>query len=116
MQNWGNNILVDSLFPFMGIFSVKVYGEMAVAKFAAKHAASRKPLQRFLETVRAAEWRHSPGVKRTFPRTDYAPSSGTLIFDIGGNKYCLITRVDFEEQMLFIQNVLTHEEYDRENS
>jgi len=31
-----------------------------------------------------------PAVKETFPATDYAPSTGTLIFDIGGNKYRLI--------------------------
>ncbi len=99
----------------MGTLIVKVFGEIAVAKFAAKHASSRKPLQRFLEIVRSSEWPHFPGVKRTFPATDYAPSSGTLIFDICGNKYRLVTRVDFEEQILFIQSVLTHEEYDREN-
>jgi mRNA interferase HigB len=38
-----------------------------------------------------------------------------LIFDIGGNKYRLIARVDFEEQMLFVQAVMTHEKYNREN-
>ena len=94
---------------------MKVYGEAAIAKFARKYAASRRPLQRFLEIARAAEWLHFPGVKETFPATDYAPSTGTLIFDIGGNKYRVITRVDFQSQVLFIQSVLTHEEYDRED-
>jgi len=94
---------------------VKVYGESAIAKFARKHAASRKPLQRFLEIARAAEWPHFPSVKQTFAATGYAPSTGTLIFDIGGNKYRIITRVDFKEQVLFIQSVLTHEEYHRED-
>ena len=95
--------------------SVRVYGEAALTKFARKHAASRKPLRRFLEIARAAEWLHFPGVKETFSATDYAPSTGTLIFDIGGNKYRVITRVDFESQVVFIQSVLTHEEYDRED-
>lgn len=92
-----------------------VYGEAALAKFARKYAASRKPLQRFLEVARAAEWPYFPAVKQTFPATDYAPSTGTLIFDISGNKYRLIARVDFEEQVLYIQRVMTHEEYDRED-
>ena len=87
---------------------------MAITRFTRKYAASRKPLERFLKIAREAEWPHLPAVKQTFPATDYAPSSGTLIFDIGGNKYRLIARVDFEEQLLFIQNVMTHEEYDRE--
>jgi mRNA interferase HigB len=93
---------------------VKVYGESAVTEFADKHAAARKPLKRFLEIARAAEWAHFPAVKRTFRATDYAPNTGTLIFDIGGNKYRLIARVDFEEAILFIQDIMTHAEYDRE--
>ena len=87
---------------------------MAITRFTRKYAASRKPLERFLKIAREAEWPHLPALKQTFPATDYAPSTGTLIFNIGGNKYRLIPRVDFEEQLLFIQNVMTHEEYDRE--
>ncbi len=75
---------------------------------------SRKPLQRFLEIARGAEWAHFDAVKRTFPATDYAPSTGTPIFDIAGNKYRLVARADFEERILYVQSVLTHEQYDRE--
>jgi mRNA interferase HigB len=84
---------------------VRVYGEAVVAKFAKKHPASRKPLQRFLEIAREADWPHFLSVKKSFAAADYAPSTGTLIFDIGGNKYRLIARADFEEQMLFIHRV-----------
>jgi mRNA interferase HigB len=86
-----------------------------MAKFAKKHPASRKPLQRFLEISREADWPHFPSVKKSFAAVDYASSSGTLLFDIGGNKYRLIARVDFEEQMLFVERVLTHDEYRRED-
>ena len=100
----------------MGTLAVTVYGEAAVEEFARLHAASRKPLARFLVAVaRAATWKHFPEVTQTFAATDYAPASGTLIFDIGSNKYRLIARVDFEEQMLFIQAVMTHEKYNRES-
>jgi mRNA interferase HigB len=94
---------------------VRVFGEAVVASFAKKHTASRKPLQRFVAIARAAVWPHFPAVKDTFPATDYAPATGTLIFNIGGNKYRLIARVDFEEQLLLIQAVLTHQEYDRKD-
>lgn len=94
---------------------MRVYGEAAVAKFARKYPASRKPLQRFLDIAREADWPHYLSVKKSFATADYAPSTGTLILDIGGNKYRLIARADFEEQMLFIQRILTHEEYTRED-
>jgi mRNA interferase HigB len=93
---------------------VKVFGEAVLAAFAQKHPASRKPLQRFVTIARAADWPHFPAVKETFPAADYAPATGTVIFNIGGNKYRLIARVDFEEGLLVVQTVLTHPEYDRE--
>jgi len=94
---------------------VKVFGEAVLAGFAKTHSASRKPLQRFVTIARAAVWPHFPAVKETFPATDYAPATGTLIFNIDGNKYRLVARVDFEEQLLAIKTVLTHREYDRED-
>ena len=94
---------------------MRVFGEAVVAGFAKRHPGARKPLQRFATIVRSALWPHFPAVKETFPATDYAPATGTLIFNIGGNKYRLIARVDFEEQWLVIQTVLTHQEYLRED-
>ena len=94
---------------------MRVLGEAVFAGFAKKHPASRKPLQRFVAIARNAVWPHFPAVKETFLIADYARATGTLIFNIGGNKYRLIARVDFEEQLLVIQTVLTHQEYDRED-
>lgn len=91
---------------------VEVYGEATIAKFAKKHPPSRKPLQRFLEIVRHADWPHFAAVKNTFASADYV--SGRLVFDIGGNKYRLVASVDFDEQILVVNEVMTHEEYDRE--
>jgi mRNA interferase HigB len=92
-----------------------VFGEAVIAEFAKKYAASRKPLSRFLAITREAIWPHFPAVKESFPSADYAPSTGTIIFDIGGNKYRLIAIVNFEKQAVLIREVLTHEEYNREN-
>ena len=104
------------MFPIVGnVKEVKVYGEAAITEFGKKHAASRKPLQRFLEIARGSDWPHFAAVRRTFPWADYAPASGTLIFDIGGNKYRLVARVDFEEQLLYVQAVFTHQQYSRED-
>jgi mRNA interferase HigB len=94
---------------------LKVYGESTVAKFARKHPAARRPLQRFLEIVRNADWWHFAAVKQSFAALDHAPSTGTLISDIGSSKYRLIARIDFGEQVLYIESVLRHGNYNREN-
>lgn len=93
---------------------MRVLGEAVLARFAAKHADARGPLQRFLEIARNAQWRHYAAVKDTFRATDIGKKTGRVIFDIGGNKYRLIASVDFAEQLLVIEQVLTHEDYERE--
>jgi mRNA interferase HigB len=35
------------------------------------------------------------------------------VFDIGGNKYRLITYIRFEKQIVYIKAVLTHRDYDK---
>jgi mRNA interferase HigB len=47
-----------------------------------------------------------------YSHTDYVP--GRLVFDIGGNKYRIVASVDFDEQILVVDEVMTHQEYNRE--
>ena len=35
------------------------------------------------------------------------------VFDVGGNKFRIVTAVHFKQQKLFIRYVLTHKEYDK---
>ncbi len=36
------------------------------------------------------------------------------VFNICGNKYRLIVRIDYAKQIIWIRNILTHAEYDTE--
>lgn len=51
-----------------------VLGETVIANFAKKHPNARKPLQRFLELVRAASWSNTQEVRRTFQDADFLPT------------------------------------------
>lgn len=95
--------------------NVTVYGKRLVAKFTQKHAAARKSFARFIHIAEQSTWKHFLEVKEAFPATDFVPKTGTLIFDIGGNKYRLVALVNFREQVLDIVEVLTHEEYSRKD-
>jgi mRNA interferase HigB len=37
------------------------------------------------------------------------------VFNIGGNDFRLITRVEYQRQEIYIRGVLTHAEYDKED-
>lgn len=91
---------------------VDVFGEAKAGKFQKKHPPSRKSLGRFLRIVRAAAWANLDALKQTFASADYTAKTGSVIFNVGGGKYRVVARVDFTEQILTIDQVLTHAEYD----
>jgi mRNA interferase HigB len=37
-----------------------------------------------------------------------------IVFNIGGNKYRLVTRIRYPSQKVFILKVMTHSEYDKD--
>jgi mRNA interferase HigB len=52
-------------------------------------------------------------VKSSFSAADFDPKSETYIFDVGGNKYRVLASIDFEERVLSVESVMTHEQYSR---
>jgi mRNA interferase HigB len=49
-------------------------------------------------------------LKKTFGDVDPVPPQ--TVFDIGGNKWRLISEIDYEQQVIFVTHILTHKEYD----
>lgn len=92
---------------------MKLISNRALRSFIAVHRKSEGPLQgwrRIIEKNRFENWSE---LKRVFGSVDKV---GELtVFDIGGNKYRVIAFVRFERQILYIKDVLTHEQYDKGN-
>ena len=61
--------------------------------------------------MRQNEFKHFPHLKQTFGSADYVRPH--TIFNIAGNKYRLISIIQYEISAVSIQNVMTHAEYDR---
>jgi mRNA interferase HigB len=83
-----------------------------VEKFAKKHARSRSSLIMWREATLKATWKNFDDVKRTFRAADLY--GDCLIFDIGGNKYRLIAKIEYEDEQVSINEVMTHAEYDKD--
>jgi mRNA interferase HigB len=69
-----------------------------VEKFARKHARSRSSLNIWSETAIAARWKNFDDVKNTFRAADLY--GDCVIFDIGGNKYRLIAKIEYEDEQV----------------
>jgi mRNA interferase HigB len=62
--------------------------------------------------AKKAKWRTLAEVRQDCGSADQVKKF--VVFNIGGNKYRLITVIHYNRQKLFIRHVLTHGEYDEE--
>jgi mRNA interferase HigB len=80
-------------------------------QFAESHRAAEKPLDNWYHVATKAHWLSIADVRADYPHAD--PVGTCIVFNIGGNKFRLITRIFFRRQRAYIVSVLTHNEYDK---
>lgn len=81
-----------------------------IRDFVATHRDAESSLMAWYKTTKKAFWNNLIDVRKVYPSAD---SVGRYtVFDIRGNKYRLISRINYRSQTLFVIAVLTHEEYD----
>lgn len=71
---------------------------------------SEAALRQWFKTTSKAAWHNLAGVRETYAHAD--PVGSCTVFNIGGNKYRLITKIFYQHQTVLVRAVLTHEEYD----
>ena len=69
-----------------------------------------EPLQHWANAVQAAAWKNPGVLKAYFGSADFV--GDLTVFNVGGNKYRLIAFVHYLRQIVYIKQILTHEEYD----
>ena len=78
-------------------------------RFAVRHPIALAPLMNWYRLTKAAAWASLTDVRRDFGHADVV--GRRTIFNIHGNDFRLIARVNYETQRVFILFVLTHAEY-----
>lgn len=69
-------------------------------------------LNAWFRIAKRASWQNLADVRKTLANAD-AVGKWT-VFNVKGNKYWLITEINYRYQRLYSRHVLTHAEYDKE--
>ena len=94
-----------------------VIGTVVVENYFAAHAGhkgikvARSQYDAWLEIVARAEWRNPEDVKASYPKASIL-KAGRVVFNIKGNDYRLVARVQYQAGVLVIRFFGTHAEYD----
>ncbi|HLJ63248.1 MAG TPA: type II toxin-antitoxin system HigB family toxin [Stellaceae bacterium] len=73
---------------------------------------AEQPLLTWYALAKRAKWKSPAEIKAQFGSASIV-SNDRVVFNIAGNKYRLIMRVDYSVGVMFVRFVGTHDEYDR---
>jgi mRNA interferase HigB len=89
-----------------------IISRKALAAFWVQHPDSQTALIRWFKVMKHTDFSNFAELRGAFPSADKVDE--WIVFNIGGNKYRLITSIHFNRGKLYVRHVLTHQEYDRE--
>jgi mRNA interferase HigB len=75
------------------------------------HPTSASSLDGWLRIISRNTFMNFTDLKQTFGSIDKV--NDYYVFDIGGNKLRFITKIHFNRQKIYIRNILTHKDYDK---
>jgi mRNA interferase HigB len=89
-----------------------VISKPKLKEFWERHAHSQEALEAWYRLVSRGDFANFAEVKQVFGSADYVQPD-YIVFDIKGNHYRIVTRVNFTFKTFWIKHVFTHEEYNR---
>jgi len=77
-----------------------------------KHSDCEQQLKSWYREAARSEWKKTNEIKREDPTASIL-GDNRVLFNIRGNNYRLIVRINFHYQMMWIRFIGTHRDYDR---
>ena len=84
----------------------------ALVWFWSRHPDAKAGLQAWYGVVHQAKWTTPMERKQVYDNADLV--GRRTVFNIAGNKYRLIARVNYLSQTVFVLHMLMHSDYDKE--
>ena len=96
---------------FGKISKVRIISKRPLREFWQRYPESQTIINQWFRKASQATATSFPSLRETFGSADYV--DGYTLFDVGGNKYRIATVIHYDKQRMYIRQVMTHAEYDR---
>lgn len=91
---------------------LRVIAKKILREFWTVHPDCEEQLKSWYREASQATWKHPNELKGEYPRASILRGN-RVVFDIKGNKYRLIVKINYDYQVVWIRFIGTHSEYDR---
>ena len=90
---------------------MRVIAKRTLREFWTRYSDCEQQLKSWYQEAEKNEWRNAHEIKREYPSASVL-GDNRVVFNIKGNKYRLIVRINFQYQIMWIRFIGTHKEYD----
>jgi mRNA interferase HigB len=89
----------------------RIVAKRTIRVFWEKHSDSKEYLETWYQTAKSAVWKKPSDIKEFYATVSILKNS-RVVFNIKGNDYRLVAKINYIKQWLFIRFIGTHKEYD----
>src|SRR5690554_5022517 len=94
---------------------MRVFARKTLHEFWTNHSDSKDALKAWFFEAENSQWESSADIKNNYPHASTLPDN-RVVFNIKGNHYRLIIKINYDYRQVFIRFVGTHAEYDKINA
>jgi mRNA interferase HigB len=89
---------------------VRIISRSTLQVFWHKYPECEQPLKSWFAEIKKSNWENLNQLKKTYPNASILKNN-RIVFNIKGNNYRLIVKINFEHQLCWIRFIGTHREY-----
>jgi mRNA interferase HigB len=96
------------------IWLVRIIAKGTLRGFWTAHPDAEDPLLAWYREVEKADWSEPAQVKRQFRHASFVKGN-RVVFNIKGNNYRLVVKINYPYRVVYVRFVGSHAEYDKIN-
>lgn len=96
---------------------MRVISKPRLREFWHRHPQAKAPLNAWWKIARKAQWASIDDVRVVYPHADAVLLDCGIVatvFNIAGNNYRLVVRIEYKYHCIYVKAVMTHAEYNKD--
>ena len=90
---------------------MRIIARSTLREFWKRQPQAEQPLKVWFKIASAADWSTPEDVKEDYRKASFLEGN-RVCFDISGNKFRLVVRINYPYRIVYIRFIGTHKEYD----